>query len=119
MSENGEIHTAGKNFTLPPAVTAWTNSTSDLWWRGRQPGALIVLVSLLQVIHRAVPPQIGLLASPDKVLGSSIENSVGISSRKAACAWGTQRIGVCLMSCPLLAVVVLGLLQLVSGHDRA
>ena len=33
MSENGEIYTAGKNFTLPPAVTAWTNSTSacELW----------------------------------------------------------------------------------------
>ena len=29
MSENGEIHTAGKNFTLPPALTGWTNSTSD------------------------------------------------------------------------------------------
>ena len=28
MSENGEIYTTGKNFTLPPAVTAWTNSTS-------------------------------------------------------------------------------------------
>ena len=28
MSENGEIYTADKNFTLPPAVTAWTNSTS-------------------------------------------------------------------------------------------
>ena len=28
MSENGEIYTAGKNFTPPPAVTAWTNSTS-------------------------------------------------------------------------------------------
>ena len=28
MSENGEIYTAGKNFTLPPAVTAVTNSTS-------------------------------------------------------------------------------------------
>ena len=28
VSENGEIYTAGKNFTLPPAVTAWTNSTS-------------------------------------------------------------------------------------------
>ena len=28
MSENGEIYTAGKNFTLPPAVTAWTNLTS-------------------------------------------------------------------------------------------
>ena len=30
MSENGEIYTTGKNFTLPPAVTAWTNLTSDL-----------------------------------------------------------------------------------------
>ena len=29
MSENGEIYTAGKNFTLPLAVTAVTNSTSD------------------------------------------------------------------------------------------
>ena len=29
MSENGEIYTACKNFTLPPALTAWTNSTSD------------------------------------------------------------------------------------------
>ena len=28
MSENGEIYTASKNFTLPPAVTAVTNSTS-------------------------------------------------------------------------------------------
>ena len=30
MSENGEMYTAGKNFTLPPALTAWTNSTSDI-----------------------------------------------------------------------------------------
>ena len=30
MSENGEIYTAGKNFTLPPALTAWTNSTSGI-----------------------------------------------------------------------------------------
>ena len=29
MSENGEIYTAGKNFTLPPALMAWTNSTSE------------------------------------------------------------------------------------------
>ena len=28
MSENGEIYTAGKNFTLSPAVTAVTNLTS-------------------------------------------------------------------------------------------
>ena len=30
MSKNGEIYTAGKNFTLPPAVTAWTDSTSAI-----------------------------------------------------------------------------------------
>ena len=30
MSENGEIYTNGKNFTLPPALTEWTNSTSAL-----------------------------------------------------------------------------------------
>ena len=29
LSENGEIYSAGKNFTLPPALTAWTNSSSD------------------------------------------------------------------------------------------
>ena len=29
MSGNGEIHTAGKNFTLPLALTGWTNSTSE------------------------------------------------------------------------------------------
>ena len=28
MSEKGEIYTTGKNFTLPPAVMAGTNSTS-------------------------------------------------------------------------------------------
>ena len=28
MSENGKIYTAGKNFTLPPALTALTNSNS-------------------------------------------------------------------------------------------
>ena len=28
MSKNGEIYTAGKNFTLLPALTGWTNSTS-------------------------------------------------------------------------------------------
>ena len=29
MSENGEIYTAGKYFTLPLALTGWTNSTSE------------------------------------------------------------------------------------------
>ena len=31
MSENGKIYTGGKIFTLPPAVTAWTNLTSEKW----------------------------------------------------------------------------------------
>ena len=30
ISENAEIYTAGKNFTLPLTVTAWTNLTSEL-----------------------------------------------------------------------------------------
>ena len=29
MRENGEIYTNGKNFTLAPAVTAWTNLTYE------------------------------------------------------------------------------------------
>ena len=29
MSENGQIYIAGKNFTLPPAVTALTHLTSE------------------------------------------------------------------------------------------
>ena len=42
MSENGEIYTAGKNFTLPPAVMAvMTNSTSG---RGRQSEDLFRLI---------------------------------------------------------------------------
>ena len=36
MSENGEIYTAGKCFTLPPALTGWTNSTSDDLEDGQQ-----------------------------------------------------------------------------------
>ena len=31
MSENGEIYTTGKFFTLPLAVTALTNFTSDFY----------------------------------------------------------------------------------------
>ena len=29
MRENGEIYSAGKNFTLPPAVTGGTNLNSE------------------------------------------------------------------------------------------
>ena len=31
MSKNGEIYTTGKNFTLPPGLTGWTNFTSEAW----------------------------------------------------------------------------------------
>jgi len=36
MSKNGDIYTAGKIFTLPPALTGWTNSTSDDLEDGQQ-----------------------------------------------------------------------------------
>ena len=42
MSENGEIYSAGKNFTLPPAVTAWTNLTSE--FDERSPVSLVFAV---------------------------------------------------------------------------
>ena len=45
MSENGEIYTAGKNFTLPPALTAWTNSTSG----GHLPILPNILIILVQL----------------------------------------------------------------------
>ena len=34
MSENGEIYNAGKNFSLPPAVTALKNLTSAIMLMG-------------------------------------------------------------------------------------
>ena len=46
MSENGEIYTAGKYFTLPPAVTPLTNSTSVLLL----PLLLILLLILLMLL---------------------------------------------------------------------
>ena len=61
MSENGEIYTAGKNFTLLPAVTVWTNSTSD-----GHPGVLLCktlfffYIKVLQIIRaRVYTPQPG------------------------------------------------------------
>ena len=44
MSENGEIYTTGKNFTLPLAVTGWTNSTS-----GQLPQCCVVGDILLHI----------------------------------------------------------------------
>ena len=45
MSENGEIYTAGKDFTLPPAVKALTNSTSGFQPCVGQDGSLTGLNS--------------------------------------------------------------------------
>ena len=81
-----------------------------------QPRTLVVLVLLLQIVHGAIPPQVG-LASPNKVLWGSVENSTGISPWKAASTGGTWRIWAHLR-CRLLAVVVLWLLQLISWHYR-
>ena len=44
-SVNGEIYTAGKNFTLPPAVTALKNSTSDLYPSASPPSFHLTLSS--------------------------------------------------------------------------
>ena len=44
MSENGEIYTAGKNFTLPLAVTGVTNSTSVFYFAIELGAAVIATV---------------------------------------------------------------------------
>ena len=49
MSENGEIYTAGKNFTLPPAVTAGTNFTSAI----AKLKPLSLFISLLLMLKEA------------------------------------------------------------------
>ena len=54
MSENGKIYTAGKNFTLPPAVTAWTNSTSERALEGT-PSVLMIQGSQ-NVLFKTVRP---------------------------------------------------------------
>ena len=53
MSENGEIYTTAKDFTLPPALTAWTNSTSEL---GKPKDNKTKKVFLLQsgMLHKTV-----------------------------------------------------------------
>ena len=50
MSENGEIYTTGKNFTLPPALTAWTNSTSGSYF-GKMNSTLgsVVFLAMLYI----------------------------------------------------------------------
>ena len=66
MSENGEIYTAGKNFKLPPAVTAVTNSTSVLHPYMDMTKAMTTILTLiikmtslksgrLQIFYKSVP----------------------------------------------------------------
>ena len=64
MSENGEIYTAGRNFTLPPALTGWTNSTSALPLIKKDHIAntalvmiLVILRGLCELLHREGGPQ--------------------------------------------------------------
>ena len=45
MSKNGEIYTTDKNFTLPPGLTGWTNSTSVLMLMLM----LVVMVTMMQI----------------------------------------------------------------------
>ena len=54
MSENGEIYTAGKNFTLPPGLTGWTNSTSGPIIRSTE-GALCLHYKLQLLHYEKVP----------------------------------------------------------------
>ena len=58
MSENGEIYTAGKNFTLPPALTALTNSNSVLRYLPGDKLQCNVLVSGVGFLHVPKMPDI-------------------------------------------------------------
>ena len=50
VSENGEIYSAGKKFTLPPALTAWTNSTSgEVFLRNGQISGQHFLIAWIEV----------------------------------------------------------------------
>ena len=53
MGENGEIYAAGKNFTLPPALTALTNSNSDLSSRHNS-HALVMMMNILKMMTMMV-----------------------------------------------------------------
>ena len=57
MSENGEIYTAGKNFTLSPAPTGWTNSTSG--WLVLKSGIKIRTFWLFQHLKITANDKIG------------------------------------------------------------
>ena len=56
MSENGEIYTAGKNFTLPPALTALTNSTSGFLFNARaKPQEFFISMAQNEICRKLLP----------------------------------------------------------------
>ena len=61
MSENEEIYTAGKNFTLPPALTALTNSTS---------AHSIYICQILSISNFLAEDQYYLESIPDTIQGA-------------------------------------------------
>ena len=78
-------------FTVVTAVIVVIYPVLHLWRRCWQPRTLVVLVLLLQIVHGAIPPQVG-LASPNEVLRGSVENSTGMPVQGAASTGGTWRI---------------------------
>ena len=56
MFFSGEI-TTGKNFTLPPALTAWTNSTSGSYF-GKMNSTLESVVPLAMFFNWASPENV-------------------------------------------------------------
>ena len=57
MSEYGEIYIAGKNFTLPLAVTAWTNSTPARVFNqdeSRAHGDILSKLSIVDIFSRVL-----------------------------------------------------------------
>ena len=74
MSENGEIYTASKNFTLPPALTALTNFTS-----GRIRGSVVTLDALVNLALMntfSVFPYFDFVCSFTVTLITTISNSL-------------------------------------------
>ena len=65
MSDNGEIYTPGKNFTLPLAVTAWTNLTSVMIM-------IIMVVTRCSLAYSAARPASGSI--------SGVRNKQGLFS---------------------------------------
>ena len=65
MSENGEIYTASKNFTLPPALTALTNFNSGDFLKNSHDGqSLFFLIKILTSIS-VISKKISEVLSPN------------------------------------------------------